>query len=146
MTTPASDDEYETIRFRCWSESLSGGECWGHEAVRRYERLLFDAGLAAGRAELQPKLEKAEANYRFMVEHAADQKLDGYRELAQRARDNETRAVAAEQKLAALVEGLRALRDGLVEDGHWASAEYAAEELDRLIQSAAPTPPTTDKP
>lgn len=74
---------------------------------------IFDAGLAAGRAELQPKLEQAEANYRFMVERAADQKLDGYRELGQMACDSETRALAAEQKLAALVEGLRRISENL---------------------------------
>lgn len=35
--------------------------------------------------ELYTKAETAEKNYRFMVEKAADEKLDGYRELGQRA-------------------------------------------------------------
>lgn len=42
--------------------------------------------------------EAAEKNYRWMVEHAADQKLDGYRELASKLCAAEERAEAAEKR------------------------------------------------
>ena len=45
------------------------------------------------------RAEKAEANYRFMVERAADEKLDGYRELGARAAAAEERAEKAESDL-----------------------------------------------
>jgi hypothetical protein len=45
--------------------------------------------------------EKAEANYRFMVERAADEKLDGYRALGERA----AAAEAARDAMAAQLEG-----------------------------------------
>lgn len=44
----------------------------------------------------------AESNYRFMVERAANQKLDGYRELAQRAAEAENARDVALQELRAL--------------------------------------------
>jgi hypothetical protein len=43
--------------------------------------------------------EKAEANYQWMVEHAADNKLDGYRELASKCAELEERAEKAEARL-----------------------------------------------
>jgi len=42
--------------------------------------------------------DKARANYAFMVERAADQKLDGYRELGARAAAAEERAEKAERE------------------------------------------------
>jgi hypothetical protein len=42
-------------------------------------------------ADMTARAEKAEADVRFMVEKAADQKLDGYRELAARAAAAEDR-------------------------------------------------------
>jgi hypothetical protein len=44
------------------------------------------------------RAEKAELNYRWMVERVADQKLDGYRELGQRAAKAEERADRAKQE------------------------------------------------
>lgn len=46
--------------------------------------------------ELRERAEKAEANYRFMVERAADEKLDGYRELGSKCAALEERAEKAE--------------------------------------------------
>lgn len=66
------------------------------EARREYD------GLRARVAELEQRAEKAEANYRFMVERAADEKLDGYRELGQRAAAAEQRAERAEAEVAEL--------------------------------------------
>ena len=57
---------------------------------------------------LRARAEKAEADYRFMVERAADQKLDGYRELGARAASAEERAEKAEAELARLREGIGA--------------------------------------
>jgi chromosome segregation ATPase len=68
-------------------------EIWRELAVEA--RLEYD-GLRARVAELEQRAEKAEANYRFMVERAADEKLDGYRELGQRAASAEARAERAE--------------------------------------------------
>jgi len=54
--------------------------------------------------------DEARANYRWMVEHAADQKLDGYRELGARAvqaeneRDAAIRALGEEARLRGLAE------------------------------------------
>lgn len=64
------------------------------EARREYD------GLRARVAELEQRAEKAEANYRFMVERAADAKLEGYRELGQRAAAAEQRAERAEAEVA----------------------------------------------
>lgn len=52
--------------------------------------------------ELEGSLETAESNYRFMVERAADQKLDGYRELGAKAADAEERADRLSSELAAI--------------------------------------------
>lgn len=54
------------------------------------------------------RAEKAEENYRFMVENAADQKLDGYRDLA-------ARAAAAENSLDVANVRIRMLRAALQE-------------------------------
>jgi hypothetical protein len=50
------------------------------------------------------RAEAAEANYRFMVEHAADQKLDGYRALASRLEASDLRAYRLEAALREIVE------------------------------------------
>lgn len=47
------------------------------------------AELLADRDYQAKRADTAEANYRFMVERAADEKLDGYRELGARAADAE---------------------------------------------------------
>ncbi len=80
------------------------GDCDGHE--------LFEGRITAleqERAELQRRLGESESNYAFMVERAADARLDGYRELGQRAANAETRADQAEAKLAAIGEALTLL-------------------------------------
>jgi len=48
------------------------------------------------------RADKAQANYQFMVDRVADEKLDGYRELGQRAADAENRADALQQEITAL--------------------------------------------
>jgi hypothetical protein len=69
--------------------------------VRLYSETA-DKADAAGRriAELERERDTAQANYQFMVERAANEKLDGYRELGQRCADAMTRAESAERRLA----------------------------------------------
>src|SRR5690606_9778871 len=50
--------------------------------------------------ELRERAEKAERDYQWMVERAADQHLSGYRELARRAADAETVADGLRAELA----------------------------------------------
>ncbi len=64
-------------------------------------------------AGLVRKLAIAEENYQFMVDRAANQKLDGYRELGQRAADAENRRDEA------LAENAR-LREELADWKRWA--------------------------
>lgn len=50
----------------------------------------FEVGVSLQRAHRYlDAVDEARANYRFMVERAADSKLDGYRELGQRAAEAE---------------------------------------------------------
>lgn len=60
---------------------LFGAQCEHGQLARSCETCDLLRELDAMRA----RAEKAEANYRWMVEHAADQNLDGYRELGARA-------------------------------------------------------------
>ena len=69
--------------------------------------------------QLRAECDEAQANYRFMVERAADQKLDGYRELGARA------AAAENERDKALVE-LKRMKERPAE------AEYA--RLDTMWQ------------
>ncbi len=68
---------------------MTGGGMTQHEA----EAI---AAMINDGAALLDRLEAAEANYRWMVEHACDQNLDGYRELGARAAAAEELALAAE--------------------------------------------------
>lgn len=67
------------------------GECWGdesHVCPSAYHARGFADGSApwvAWADHETARADAAEANYRFMVERAADARLDGYRELAARA-------------------------------------------------------------
>ena len=56
--------------------------------------------------ELRERAEKAERNYQWMVERAADQHLSGYRELARRAADAENVADGLRAELARLRKAL----------------------------------------
>jgi hypothetical protein len=62
------------------------------------------AKITAERDAAVARAEAAEANYRFMVERAADQKLDGYRALASRLEASDLRAYRLEAALRAIVE------------------------------------------
>lgn len=106
--------------------------------LRSDERAILDEALIATRAEvdevkdlwladkellvaatkreaiLSAQRDNAEANYRFMVERAADERLDGYRELGQRAAQAKQRAEAAEKREAELHAALELLARGLI--------------------------------
>ena len=92
---------------------VRGGDIWAmfeNARVRgQHGTGMLAAHLLAARAriaELTEARDKADANYRFMVERAADQKLDGYRELGARAAAAENRADTLERDLAAAREKL----------------------------------------
>jgi len=48
-----------------------------------------DHSLRSEVLRLREERDKAQANYKFMVDRAADEKLEGYRELAQKVADRE---------------------------------------------------------
>lgn len=68
--------------------------------------------------ELRERAEKAERDYQWMVERAADQHLSGYRELARRAADAETVADGLRTELARLEGELLEIK-ALVDTGGW---------------------------
>ncbi len=72
---------------------------YGKERERR-KHAAWQEGFEAGRASRDAEVAEAQANYRFMVERAADQKLDGYRELGARLAASEERADALRAQLA----------------------------------------------
>ena len=77
-------------------------EMWKDQA-RDAEQLRSDrAARDAEIAGLKVRAEKAEANYAFMVKRAADEKLDGYRELGARAAAAESAADALRARIAEL--------------------------------------------
>ena len=88
--------EYQTRRIEHYRTQLDFCE-------RRAEKA--ERFIATADSEWKARAEKAErerdearANYAFMVERAADQKLDGYRELGARAAAAEERAERAERE------------------------------------------------
>ncbi len=89
----------------------------------------------AASAALAPCLlraETAEKNYNWMVEHAADEKLDGYRELGQRAADAEERAEKAEGEVISLKSAVQTLLSTLRVLGHNVTLnDSVIEMLDR---------------
>lgn len=74
---------------------------------REVERVAALTGVQRGETEqpfawLERAVGEIQANYRFMVERAADEKLDGYRELGQRAADAERERDEARAEVARL--------------------------------------------
>lgn len=119
--------------------------------------------LRAEVARLKARAEKAEANYAFMVEHAANEKLDGYRELGARAAaaENEADGLRAEAHL--LRERLRETAQILVAevgaDGPMNAEDAARKAVEQLqalrderpdvlalIQRVMASAPVADKP
>lgn len=111
------------------------------DIIRGYIDRAFEAGRAsrdAEVAELRAGLEKAQANYQFMVERACDEKLDGYRELGTRlatseqARDS-LRAQLAEKdaEIARLRrEEKRQVLKGFLRNPNWLTTECRASDAD----------------
>jgi predicted RNase H-like HicB family nuclease len=98
--------------------------------VCRLERL--ENELAAERE----RREKAEANYQWMVEHAADNKLDGYRELGQRAAAAEARANRLRERLNHALAALRHIARTCIEDPD--TAQFASRASDEQPSALAP--------
>ena len=85
-------------------------------------------------AKVEQERDEARANYQFMVERAADQKLDGYRELGARAAAAENERDALLLRVDTLTHALRCLllsRDAAWTGGHdWQEAvEQACNAL-----------------
>lgn len=105
----------------------------------RPERWQATRALRKRIAALEADLAKAEANYRFMVERAACEKLDGYRELGQRAAEQETRAVLAEAQVERMKAEARKIYKRWEGEDH-ARAEGFALAAERILESVGETP------
>jgi chromosome segregation ATPase len=95
------------------------------------------ASLRAENARLRGERDGALANYRFMVERAADQKLDGYRELGARAAaaENELDDLRAQlAKVRADLETMIAVHDEVERDRD--EAVQRNEDLVRMLDVA----------
>jgi len=85
--------------------------------------------------QLRAERDEAQANYRFMVERAADQRLDGYRELGARA------AAAENERDKALVE-LKRMKERPAEaeyarlDTMWQQLVQERDQAMRLLREA----------
>lgn len=111
------------------------------QLTREYEARLIDKATVELRAAYDAALARAEAaekNYRWMVERAADQKLDGYRELGAKAAAAESRLAEATALMCRCAQMLRHTENGplLKEVSAFLSATPA--------QAAAPECPGQD--
>jgi len=91
---------------------------------------------AETKRRLLKRAEGAEANYRFMVEKAADKSLDGYRELAAKCAALHTRAIDAEAKLAA-VRAEERERAAKLLDAEAAQRQADYDSLDPVVKPGA---------
>jgi len=117
-------------RFFCRCCDPKGGltKQWG--AVR---------GLRQRIADLERQLAEAQGNYEFMVRRAADQKLDGYRELGQRAAEQEARAEKAESQARRMKAEARKIHSRWSGEDH-ARAEGFSIAAARILESAGEKP------
>ena len=135
LSTAVAKRDWSEFTIRVHAEPKLDADFVLSTAAREIERLTAELAAMTERAA------KAEENYQFMVDRAADQKLDGYRELGQRAADAENRADRLTAELAAMT----AERDRLRES-HRAlhrrcqEAEAAVPSYRKLIA----TPPDGD--
>ncbi len=80
LNTYTNDDDEDCVRDTVF------------DTLERYIKSAFESGRASRDAEVEAltsERDTAQANYRFMVERAADEKLDGYRELAAQLAEKE---------------------------------------------------------
>ena len=96
-------------------------------------------GLRQRIRDLERQLEEAQGNYEFMVRSAADQKLDGYRELGQRAAEQEARAEQAESQLRRMKDEAKAIHKRWVGEDH-ARAEGFSLAAERILESVGEKP------
>jgi len=119
---PGRPDFHETCRN--YESALDYGVQETMDIAAENERLRTDLARVTGERD------KAEANYRFMVERAADEKLDGYRELGARAAAAENeRDAAIAQSLAAQSQAARSVLDATAraEAAEHSDASFRAE-------------------
>ena len=96
--------------------------------------------LAASIVALHARAEQAEANYRWMVERAADQRLDGYRELGARCAALEAeRDAAADAERARIAARIKELADKAYAAGNEPRGD-ALLNASRIVQTSRVTP------
>lgn len=107
------------------------------EEARNAATLIAEVGTLKARiAEAERERDEARANYHFMVERAADQKLDGYRELGQRAANAENALAASQQE----TERLRALLGEALRLARIGRTEYERDHLARIAKEGGVEP------
>ena len=96
--------------------------------------------LAASVVALHARAEQAEANYRWMVERAADQRLDGYRELGARCAALEAeRDAAADAERARIAARIKELADKAYAAGNEPRGDALLNAY-RIVQTSRVTP------
>lgn len=140
MTAPRiiSAAEAEELRQVSDAAIASMTAAGAGEAETRAAVLVRD--LAASVVALHERAEKAEANYRWMVERAADQRLDGYRELGARCAALEAeRDAAADAERARIAARIKELADKAYAAGNEPRGD-ALLNASRIVQTSRVTP------
>lgn len=109
------------------------GDVLAQQHAAHTRAIADNSRLEAEVVELRKRAEKAEANYRFMVERAADQKLDGYRELAAKVADAENKLDAAPRRTPELTERVIAAIRSHDSKGPYANAASCAKRVLDLV-------------
>jgi hypothetical protein len=140
MTTPL---DLAGLREKAEAARLPTGEAVPFEAHRPRVDDFIAAASPDVVLELVARVERAEANYRFMVERAADEKLDGYRELAASVLAATQRAERAEGALSKLSEWTHIFGEELKPRGADTYGEGVRDSKERVarILAALSTPP-----
>jgi hypothetical protein len=154
----SEQDPVELARdYLARTSRISSGDI---DAARTLARAVLD--YEATMETLHEERDEARANFRWMVEHAADEKLDGYRELGAKAakaeQERDDARAEVEQLRAALgmdrpwpitttlpklIEAGEILLRVMDYDGHgWEQIDHAIESAKQII--AALTPPAKE--
>lgn len=146
--TPEVGDCGLPFDARCALFVPSGPGCWKHmaEAYLAGQRGK-DLDIAQYRSRLlaaEAERDEAKANYQFMVNRAADEKLDGYRALGARAAAAENEAdrlrrslAAAEQERDEAKARLGLARHALLRDGYFTPEQVDDDVAPRIIERLA---------
>lgn len=111
---PTMDDVIEAVA--CMRSRVGCGQAQPHQAMARLSLEMTDVILAHLAAVVMDR-DKARANYQWMVEHAADEKLDGCRELGATAARAEQEREDARRFARSLVEKVRRIQSHIEAGG-----------------------------